>query len=185
MRFREIVLNCLSQERALLAIAAAFSMLVPTLAAADGSTTPMKAPQTPSGVTTFGGLNWGIGLAADFDVFGNRVVHADIVNNIVRVSDASSNVDIGFVLEAHYFIRDYEWPAANMMKAVTCNLSFCNVAVGVGPFVAIEINGGSSASPAAGGPITGYALGAMVGFHHLKPTTDTKDDNSSWNFGVG
>ena len=29
------------------------------------------------------------------------------MNNIVRVSDSTSNVGIGLVLEAHYFLRSY------------------------------------------------------------------------------
>jgi hypothetical protein len=48
-----------------------------------------------------------------------------------------------------------------------------------GPFVAIEVGDGTSATTAAG-PITGYALGYMVGLHH----PDAKD-TSSWNFGAG
>jgi hypothetical protein len=52
----------------------------------------------------------------------------------------------------------------------------------IGPFVAIEVGGGATATPTTG-PITGYALGLMVGLHH--PTTDPKLAHSSWNFGVG
>jgi hypothetical protein len=51
--------------------------------------------------------------------------------------------------------------------------------VATGPFVAVEIGGGTSASTNAG-PITGYALGWMVGLHHPSASA-----TSSWNFGVG
>ena len=150
-------------------------------AVADGAPPPVKAPATPYGTTTWGGLGWGIGIAADFDLGGTRVTSATVVNNIVRVTDSSSNVDVSFVLEAHYFLRDYQFgftgPTCTLAAALALNCS--NVATG--PFVALEIGGGSSATPAAGGPITGYALGWMVGLQH--PTMAST--SSSWNFGVG
>src|ERR1700732_3817395 len=41
------------------------------------------------------GLNWGIGIAADFDLRGQRVTGALIDNaNIVRVTDTSGNVGV-------------------------------------------------------------------------------------------
>ena len=55
----------------------------------------------------WGGLGWGLGIATNFDVGGKRVNSASVVNNVVRVDDTSSNVSISFVLEAHYFLRDY------------------------------------------------------------------------------
>jgi hypothetical protein len=61
--------------------------------AADGVAAPV----------TWGGLNWGIGIATNFDVSGARVSDATVVNNIVRVTNSSSNVSISFVLESHYF----------------------------------------------------------------------------------
>jgi hypothetical protein len=135
-----------------------------------------------SDATTWGGIGWGIGLAADFDLGGSRVANATLVNNIVRITDTSSNVGIGFVLEAHYFLRDYEFAAANVAKNVVNGMCkyYCDVDVAVGPFVAIEVGGGSSATPANGGPITGYALGVMVGLHHPDASR-----TSSWNFGIG
>lgn len=131
---------------------------------------------------TWGGIGWGIGVAADFDLGGRRVTKAVAVNNIVRV-DTSGDVALGFVLEAHYFFRD--WPGSDRVRnwVGSCGGRICTD-VAIGPFVAVEINGGKTDSSAAG-PITGYALGAMVGLRHLnadgKPTTP----NSSWNFGIG
>jgi len=99
---------------------------------------------------TWQGLNWEIGIAADFDV------------------------GVSLVLEAHYFSK--EWlPFAN------CQDYNCND-IAIGPFVAIEA--GNATTSGSNGPITGYALGLMVGLHHPDPTS-AKTSNSSWNFGVG
>lgn len=137
--------------------------------------------QTTKTTTTWGGLGWGIGIATNFDIGGARAVNASVVNNIVRVSDASSNVNVGFVLEAHYFIRDYLFGFPRGACAGNSGTINCTQ-LAHGPFIAIEIGGGGSATPAANGPITGYAIGWMVGMRHpgLAPTA-----NTSWNIGVG
>jgi hypothetical protein len=133
---------------------------------------------TTYGTTTWQGLNWGIGIAADFDLGGKRVTGAEIDTvpggTIVRVTDTSGNVGVSLVLEAHYFFK--EWlPFAN------CQDYNCND-IAIGPFVAIEA--GNATTSGSNGPITGYALGAMVGLHHPDPTS-AKTNNSSWNFGIG
>jgi len=137
--------------------------------------TQQTAVTTPYGTTSWQGLNWGIGNAAVFDLGGKRVTGAVIDTapggNIVRVTDTSGNVGVSFVLEAHYFLK--EW--LPQPKCVDLNCS----EYALGPFVAIEVGGGASATPNTG-PITGYALGLMVGLHH--PTTDPKLANSSWKF---
>jgi hypothetical protein len=133
---------------------------------------------TVTNTTTWGGLGWGIGIATDFDMTGGRVANAVIANNIVRVTDASSNVGISFVLEAHYFLRDYQlrFNGSGMCSAQDA-LNCTELAHG--PFVAIEVGDGSTATPAANGPITAYAMGWMVGMRH--PSSPT----ASWNFGLG
>jgi len=152
---------------------------------------PKKRPRLKSlrrllqryGVTNWGGLGWGIGIATSFDVGGARAVNAAVVNNIVRVSDASSNVNVGFVLEAHYFLRGHLLGfGAGTPCAVGGTPTLNCTELAHGPFVALEIGGGSSAAPAASGPITAFAMGWMVGMRHpgYAPT-----NNSSWNFGVG
>jgi len=124
------------------------------------------------GNTSWQGLNWGIGLAADFDVGGQRVTNAMIdPSGIVRVTDTSGNVDVSFVLEAHYFVKE-------LLPSTGCQFYNCND-IAFGPFVAVEVGGGSAASPTGNGPITGYALGGMVGLHHPDVT-----NNASWNFGI-
>ena len=50
-----------------------------------------------------------------------------------------------------------------------------------GPFVAIEFGGGNTAG-ATNGPISGYAIGWMVGMRH---PWDDPTRKSSWNFGLG
>lgn len=126
-------------------------------------------------------------------------MNATVVNNIVRSTDTSSNVDVGFVLEAHYFLK--AWPLVGdssvyngLLNRQMAPPGLCVdnsgtpiptcTEVALGPFVAIEVGGGSSATPAATGPITGYALGAMVGFHQPSPKGQTPNTRS-WNFGVG
>jgi hypothetical protein len=167
--------------------------LVTQAAAADGPTPPMqpvKAQTTAQYDTiTWGGLNWGLGVAADFDTGGTRVANASIVNGIVRLNDTSSNVGVSFVLEAHYFLKDlltkscYAAPvqAPNGNGAIDYNCT----EVAWGPFVAIEVGGGGTSSPANNGPITGYALGWMVGLHHPKVDSAGKPDTTSWNLGLG
>jgi hypothetical protein len=120
----------------------------------------------PAGTTKFGGIGWGIGLAADFDVGGARVSSASVVNNIVRVTDSSNNVNVGFVLEAHYFFKAREIGQNSSCKVKNSFVDAINCTdLATGPFVAIEIGGGSNATPNSG-PITGYALGWMVGVRH-------------------
>jgi hypothetical protein len=153
-------------------------------------TTDPKKPAVVLGRTEWGGFGWGLGVAANFDVGGSRVVSATTINNIVRIEDASSNVNIGFVLEAHYFLRTYDFldrpkmPKVDDCHAVALNL-FCSE-IAHGPFVAIQVGGGT-ASPlgttsSASNPITAYALGWMVGLRHPNFTTSA---NSSWNLGLG
>jgi hypothetical protein len=161
-----------------------------------GSTPPPAAAPTGNGTgsnngqTTWGGLGWGLGISADFDVGGQRVSNASIVNGITRVTDTSGNVGVGFVLEAHYFFRDWDVPfVTSGCSKVLPGIAYSCTDAALGPFVAIEVGGGSSATPSANGPITAYALGAMVGFRHLSvsdsgvPTTN--NNTSSWNFGIG
>jgi hypothetical protein len=95
----------------------------------------------------------------------------------VRVTDTSSNVGVSFVLEAHYFFTNWNFNAVPQATLV-----------GIGPFIAIEIGGGTSATPSANSPITGYALGVLFGLHHPKTDASGKavtTDTSSWNFGIG
>lgn len=143
---------------------------------------------------TWAGIGWGIGIAADFPLGGKRVTDAELVNGntILRVKDTSQDVGVGFVLEAHYFLKDitYDFTAGlfgarapggckGVPNPLNCT-EFAN-----GPFVAVEIGGGTKATTDAG-PITGYALGWMIGLHH--PVLDAKGKDtstSSWNFGVG
>src|SRR5690349_24052579 len=51
----------------------------------------------PYGETTWQGLNWGIGVAADFDLGGRRISKVQFDSaNIVRVTDTSGNVGVSF-----------------------------------------------------------------------------------------
>jgi len=174
---------------------AAVVLCVQAAAAADkGTGTGTSA--TPYDSVSWAGLNWGLGIAADFDLHGTQVANASIVNGIVRVNDSSSNVGISFVLEAHYFLRDYTFDFGGSMKgpggcsAATTQTGFINVnctEIAHGPFIAIEVGDGSTSTPATAGPITAYALGWMVGLHHPKFDASGKPvaDNTSWNLGIG
>jgi hypothetical protein len=105
----------------------------------------------------------------------------------VRVDNTTSNASVGFVLEAHYFLRDLILP---IRPGVNCGvLSYCRTELGFGPFVAIEIgNGVDAPTSTSKGPVTGYALGLMVGLHHVKldeHNNVVNPDQKSWNFGIG
>lgn len=163
---------------AMLVAVSLWSFIAPTARAAA------QAADDNSG-KTWAGIGWGIGVAADFDLGGKRVTDAVIDTvpggSIVRVTNTSGNVNVSFVLEAHYFLKDALFnfaPGPGQCKAgKVINLNCTEVANG--PFIAIEINGGNTASTAAG-PITGYALGWMIGLHHPSASV-----TSSWNFGIG
>lgn len=84
----------------------------------------------------------GIGIAADFDLGGKRVTGATIDTvpggSIVRVTDTSGNVGVSFVLEAHYFVK--EWLPQPQCIDFNCN------EYAIGPFVAIEVGDGATAT---------------------------------------
>jgi hypothetical protein len=166
-------------------------------AAADKPVAP-GAPGAPGAAVaqydsaSWAGLNWGLGIAANFDVGGTRVANASIITSpggsIVRVNDTSSNVDVSFVLEMHYFLRDkvlnFNGPGDCTQQANRTGSYINCTEMAWGPFIAIEVGGGTTSSPANNGPITGYALGWMVGFHHPFDASG-KTNNTSWNLGVG
>jgi hypothetical protein len=133
------------------------SILCIPIAAADGNAPAKKTDAAPAndGRTDWGGLNWGIGVATNFIFGGARNTSATIVNdsqtntNIVRVTDGSSNVDVSFVLEAHYFLRDFLIPAMGYGtcpgKSPPAPYFFNCTEVAHGPFAALEIGGGTTA----------------------------------------
>jgi hypothetical protein len=92
---------------------------------------------------------------------------------------------VGFVLEAHYFLRTFDFlnqrrmPRVDDCRDYKSNL-YC-MEIAHGPFVAIEVGGGTSSTLGAKDAITGYALGWMVGLRHPNSLTP----NSSWNLGLG
>jgi hypothetical protein len=170
-------------SKAKCAIAVTLSLMLSGAAsAADAPAKKSGASDTtttlPYDIVEWGGLGWGLGLAANFDVTGARVGTATVVNNIVRIQDGSSNVNLGFVLEAHYFLRDYIFSNGGLLSV--CPKPGTCVDVAYGPFVAIEVGGGTSSTISATGAPTAYALGMMVGLHH-----QDAPKNQSWNFGVG
>jgi hypothetical protein len=137
-------------------------------------------------VVDWAGLGWGLGIATNFDVGGRRVNTASVINNVIRVEDNSSNVSVSFVLEAHYFLRDYLFGFGGKDACTQTGRSSYNCTeLAHGPFVAVEVGGGSAASPAANGPITGYAMGWMVGMRHPSLIPALASPTASWNVGVG
>src|ERR1700688_2907761 len=135
--------------------------LVTQADAADGPAppAPVKATQAQYDTLSWAGLNWGLGIAADFDIGGTRVANASIVNGIVRLNDTSSNIGVSFVLEAHYFLKDLVTRGCNPNLAIPLpkgGIDYNCTEVAWGPFVAIEVGGGSTSSPQNNGPITAY-----------------------------
>jgi hypothetical protein len=153
--------------------------------------TKVPTLQQIPGYVDWGGFNWGIGIATSFDVGGSRVNNAVVVNNVVRVDDSTSNVGIGFVLEAHYFLRssflglggpgscDVVPLRGGGFSALNCT------ELAHGPFIAIEVGNGNKSTPAADGLITAYALGWMVGMRHPSFPLNSVTKTASWNIGVG
>ena len=147
-------------------------VLVNAAGNASATQPPIAAPATK----IFGGLSFGVGVGATFDVQGQqRVVSATAVNNIVRVSQ-TNNVTVSLVGESHYFFVP--------------NIPFFGVPAstwGTGPFVAIDAGTNNTSNV-----VTGFSLGWMIGFRQPKwqhtPSGYTPiygDSTSSWNFGVG
>jgi hypothetical protein len=153
---------------------------------ADEAPKPKTTPNTSQ--VEWGGLGWGLGIATNFDIAGRRVGSVDVdANNIVRVKDTSSNVNISFVLEAHYFLRDLRFSFGNPSNCKSLKTydpyNYINCTdFAWGPFVAIEVGGGTTA-PKTDGVITALAMGWMVGMRH--PASNPDNKNSSWNLGVG
>src|SRR5262245_57620892 len=69
---------------------------VPAPVVTVGAAAVPVAVKLPADLAGFG---FGIGIATNFDVGGARVGNVSVVNNIVRVDDASNNVNISFVVE--------------------------------------------------------------------------------------
>lgn len=148
---------------------------------------PVAVPvQVQPKVVDWAGFGWGLGIATNFDVGGNRVNTASVVNNIVRVEDSTSNVSVSFVLEAHYFLRDYLFGFDGKDSCTSKGRSPYNCTeLAHGPFVAIEVGGGGASAPNANSPISGYAMGWMVGMRHPNLLPNIATSTASWNFGVG
>jgi hypothetical protein len=60
-------------------------------------------------------------------------------------------------VEAHYFFKARQFGGPPCASTDPFFILNCTEPA-TGPFVSIEIGGGTSAAPAANGPITGYAL---------------------------
>lgn len=162
-----------------------FPLVTPATAQTQTAKVTTEKIVSVTPVKEFGGLGWGIGIAANFDIRGsrNQLSSAEVVNGIVRVTDTSGNASVSFVLEAHYFLKDYFLP---FVDKDACKKNYPGSPINCtefahGPFVAIEVGGGAKSAVGANDPISGYALGWMFGMRH--PNSPTP--NSSWNIGAG
>jgi hypothetical protein len=131
------------------------------------------------------GFGFGIGIATNFDLGGARVGNVSVVNNIVRVDDSSNNVSISFVVEAHYFLQSWnlKLTRSDPSACLPTEFSLNCTQLAHGPFVAMEFGGGNSATIVGNSPISGYAMGWMVGMRH--PNQPVNYGPTSWNFGLG
>ncbi len=109
----------------------------------------------------FAGLKFGVGLSLTMDTGKNdRVNEANVVNDIVRVTEDSNDIP-RIMLESHYFFK----PDVTFMKAVKAENW------GHGPFVALQ--------PGTEDIIEAISLGWMFGFKREDSKTN------SWNIGIG
>lgn len=109
----------------------------------------------------FGGVELGAGFSLTFDLGKNkRVASAQIVNDIVRVTD-QNNALARLLLETHYFFK----PQADGPFGLPPDMW------GLGPFVAIQ--------PGEERIIEAIGLGVMIGFRREETKTN------SFNIGVG
>lgn len=112
------------------------------------------------------GLGFGLGIALTYDVGSNdRVKSAQLVNNIVRVTD-QENVTARFLLESHYFFT----PDRNFLGLDSKDW-------GIGPFIALE----AGSDPV----IQAMGAGLMVGLRRPNDEPNKPKSKQSFNFGLG
>jgi len=134
--------------------------------------------QTPTASDLTGlGLGLGVSTSVDLSRQGHVVQAVADANRIVRIQQ-TSDVTVGFVLEAHYFFAQGDLGALPGGVAPNWKRPW-----GTGPFVAIEL--GSNSGSTSNNPISAYALGWMVGFQEPGTTKITGGRPLSWNFGLG
>lgn len=143
----------------------------------DGTKVVEVKPWTQEGIRanttgkqTFGGINFGVGVAFSYDLGSNgRVSDASVVDGIVRVN-RTENVRARFVLESHFLFTPTN------IGGVKRFFGFENTATeknwGVGPFIALQPGGAEAIIDAIG-------AGVMVGLRRSGTGTD------SFNIGVG
>lgn len=112
------------------------------------------------GQRKFAGLNFGVGISLTVDTGDNdRINSAEIVNDIVRVSD-EDKTNARVMLESHYFFQ----PARSFINVERGNW-------GVGPFIALQ--------PGTDEIIEAVGAGIMLGFRR------PDESGQSWNIGFG
>lgn len=118
------------------------------------------AEQEAKGRREFAGINFGVGISLSIDTGDNdRVNSAEIVNDIVRVTDVDDTI-ARVMLESHYFFQ----PEKRFINLTPGNW-------GVGPFIALQ--------PGTEEIIEAVGIGLMLGFKR------PGEKGESWNLGIG
>jgi len=121
--------------------------------------------------TTFGGIDFGVGVSFSYDLGGElRVREAELVNGIVRVTEAD-NARARLILESHYFFTPAGRSIFGLQNTAASEGSSAANNWGIGPFIALQ--------PGSDAIIDAIGGGLMMGFRR------PGEGDDSFNFGIG
>ncbi len=138
---------------------------------------------------TFGGIEFGIGIAFSYDLGDNdRVRSASVVDGLVRV-DHMDNVRARLILESHYLFTPTDVLGITNIFGLSNATEIKNTAGktayvpkdrkewGIGPFVALQ--------PGTDNVIDAIGAGLMLGFRRSAVAGSTNNAGDSFNIGIG
>lgn len=147
----------------------------------DGTVETKVEPQraladASSNKQTFGGIEFGIGIAFSYDLGENdRVRNASLIDGIVRV-DHTDNVRARLILESHYLFTPDDILGATNIFGLS-NVGQERKEWGVGPFVALQ--------PGTDNVIDAIGAGLMLGLRRSAVAGSTSNSGDSFNIGIG
>ena len=147
----------------------------------DGTVETKVEPQraladASSNKQTFGGIEFGIGIAFSYDLGENdRVRNASLIDGIVRV-DHTDNVRARLILESHYLFTPDKIFGAESIFGLS-NVGHERKEWGAGPFVALQ--------PGTDNVIDAIGAGLMLGLRRSAVAGSTSNSGDSFNIGIG